>query len=146
MNQEQKPKRTKNISIYKMFRRALRSNSTSAEATLWTILKGRQIGGLKFRRQYSIENNILDFYCVEIKLAIELDGDYHNQSLVDTHDYERDKFMENRYGIKTLRFENRVVFEQPEAIVQAILEAKHSTHSTHSTHPTHPSAPSEHLP
>ena len=93
-----------------MFRRTLRSTSTAAEATLWTILKGRQIGGLKFRRQYSIENNILDFYCVEIKLAIELDGDYHNQSLVDTHDYERDKFLENRYGIMTLRFENRIVF------------------------------------
>ena len=134
MNQETKPKRTKNISRFKMFRRTLRKNSTSAEATLWSILKGRRIGGLKFRRQYSIENNILDFYCVEMKLAIELDGDYHYQSLVDSHDYERDKFLESRYGIKTLRFENRIVFEQPEAIVQAILES------------THPSAPSEHLP
>ena len=53
-------------------RKELRNHSTSAEATLWKMLKGKQIAGLKFRRQHSVGPYILDFYCPQIKLAIEL--------------------------------------------------------------------------
>ena len=55
-------------------RRALRQNLTAAEATLWKYIKGRQLQGRKFRRQHPVGPYIVDFYCVEEKLAIELDG------------------------------------------------------------------------
>lgn len=55
------------------FRKDLRNNSTSAEATLWKYLKGKQLGK-KFRRQHSVGNYILDFYCASDRIAIELDG------------------------------------------------------------------------
>jgi very-short-patch-repair endonuclease len=61
----------------KPFRKKLRNNSTSAEATLWTYLKNRQLEGRKFRRQHSIGNYIADFYCPEEQLVIELDGEGH---------------------------------------------------------------------
>ncbi|MEL6536768.1 MAG: DUF559 domain-containing protein, partial [Bacteroidota bacterium] len=59
-------------------RQALRNNLTSAEATLWIFLKGRQLEGKKFRRQPSIGNYIVDFYCPEEQLVIELDGGLHD--------------------------------------------------------------------
>lgn len=69
----------KNINLFnrkglKSFRSALRNRSTSAEAALWNILKSRNIDGRKFRRQYSIDNYIVDFCCPLEKLIIELDG------------------------------------------------------------------------
>jgi len=50
---------------------------TKAEMFLWSKLKGKQLNGLKFRRQYGINNYVVDFYCPEQKLAIEIDGDVH---------------------------------------------------------------------
>ena len=120
--------RTKNSSIVKNFRRKLRSNSTPAEAALWNILKEKKIAGLQFRRQYSVENLILDFYCPKIKLAIELDGNYHN--FTDAKDLERDKYLADSFGIQTIRFENKTVFQQPETIVNSILNVLEETHST----------------
>ncbi len=61
----------------KVFRKALRNNSTAAEATLWKMIKGKKLKGRKFRRQFSVEKFILDFYCPSEKLAIELDGAGH---------------------------------------------------------------------
>ena len=61
----------------KLLRKNLRNNGTSAEATLWNALKCRQIDGFKWRRQYSVGSYILDFYCVEARLGIELDGSPH---------------------------------------------------------------------
>jgi very-short-patch-repair endonuclease len=58
------------------FRKDLRKNSTSAEATLWKYLKGRQLGK-KIRRQHSVGGYILDFYCATERVAIELDGKKH---------------------------------------------------------------------
>lgn len=59
-------------------RRELRNNSTKAESLLWQQLKGKQVAGFKFRRQYSVGKFVLDFYCAERKLAIELDGSSHD--------------------------------------------------------------------
>ena len=101
----------------KSYRKALRNNSTSAEATLWTILKGKQVGGLKFRRQHSVGNYILDFYCPTLKLGIELDGEYHVYT--EEQDKKRDEFL-NSKGITILRYENVFVFEQPEQIIEDI--------------------------
>ncbi len=108
----------------KLFRTNLRLNLTSAEARLWTYLKNKQVGGLKFRRQHSIDDIIVDFYCPELLLAIELDGDYHYHGLKSEMDYERDKQLFERYGIRVLRFENHIVFDNPDAIILAILHEK----------------------
>ena len=70
----------KNARSLKYIRKDLRSNGTPAEAKLWSLIKNRQVENLKFRRQFSIGNYILDFYCPELKLCIELDGDYHYNS------------------------------------------------------------------
>ena len=63
-----------NLSYFKEARKILRNNSTSAEATLWNILKNSQLDGRKFQRQHSIENFVVDFYCSAEKLIVELDG------------------------------------------------------------------------
>ena len=120
--------RVKNTSAVKNFRRKLRSNSTPAEAALWNILKEKKIAGLQFRRQYSIGNFILDFYCPKIKLAIELDGSYHD--FVDIKDLDRDKYLADNFGIQTIRFENKIVFQQPETIVNSILNVLEETHNS----------------
>ena len=111
---------THNAPELKPFRRALRNNSTEAEKALWNWLKGNKIEGLRFRRQYSIDNHILDFYCPKLRLAIELDGEYHYHGNMLTADYERDAYLFEKYGIRTLRFENHIVFEQPYTIINAI--------------------------
>ena len=63
----------------KFFRLSLRNKSTSAESVLWNILKSKKLNARKFRRQHSIGNYIVDFYCASEKLVIELDGNPHNQ-------------------------------------------------------------------
>ena len=69
--------RTHNIPEQKELRRILRTNSTSAEATLWGLINKRQLLDTRWRRQFSIGRYILDFYCPELKIAIELDGSHH---------------------------------------------------------------------
>ena len=112
-----------NLPYLKDFRKELRNRSTSAEATLWKVLQKSQVGGLKFRRQHSIGKYILDFYCPILKLAVELDGEYHSGHFAEAKDRERDEFL-NGLGIEVLRFENRWVFEYPQDIIDAIIEVK----------------------
>ena len=121
-----KKKYPKNSLELKRIRRELRNNSTVAEKALWNWLKGRQVEGLRFRRQFSIEHFVLDFYCPELKLCIELDGDYHFHVNQPVSDAERSLFLLEKYGIKTLRFENKLVFIQPRAIIDAIINFKES--------------------
>ena len=66
-----------NLKDQKTLRQSLRNNSTAPEAILWRTLKGKQIDGLKFRRRFGLGPYVLDFYCPEIKLCIELDGEIH---------------------------------------------------------------------
>ncbi len=101
----------------KPIRKHLRNFSTPAEIELWKYLKGKQICNLKFRRQHSIDKYILDFYCPKLKLAIELDGEYHIYN--EEYDRQRDANLIN-YGITTLRFENKIVFEHPDNILDDI--------------------------
>jgi very-short-patch-repair endonuclease len=68
-----------NMKSLKFFRSSLRNKSTSAEAVLWNILKSKKLNSRKFRRQHSIGNYIVDFFCASEKLVIELDGNPHNQ-------------------------------------------------------------------
>ena len=108
-----------NLPHLKTFRKELRNNLTPAEAKLWTLLKGKQMEGRKFRRQHSVANYILDFYCPEERLAIELDGQGHFEASQAEYDHERDMFLE-AYGIKVLRFENKWVWDNPEGLLEGV--------------------------
>ena len=107
-----------NKSDYADVRKELRNHLTAAEATLWKLLKGKQIAGLKFRRQHSVGAYVLDFYCPQIKLAIELDGEVHNRQ--QDYDERRTHFLYEVKGIEVIRFENRTVFENAERIIKEI--------------------------
>ena len=100
-------------------RQVLRNNLTSAEAVLWTLIKGKQLDGRKFRRQHSIENYIVDFYCPAEKLVIELDGSVHDNPGQANADYIRDEYLKAS-GFKILRIENQAVFDQPETVLDNI--------------------------
>ena len=103
----------------KDYRKNLRNNLTPAEAALWTLLKNKQILGLRFRRQFSVNNYILDFFCPRAKLAIELDGEVHNSPEAIEHDLKRDDFL-GSLDIKVLRVENKLVFENTTQVISAI--------------------------
>ncbi|MBU1355060.1 MAG: endonuclease domain-containing protein [Candidatus Edwardsbacteria bacterium] len=104
---------------YKPVRKYLRNNSTQAEIILWRFLKKKQLNGLKFRRQHSIGGFIVDFYCPEKRLAIELDGDVHEVERQAGYDKARQKAIE-ALGIKILRFANEEVIENIEGVIKAI--------------------------
>ena len=110
-----------NLKSQKELRQTLRNNLTPAEATLWKALKGRQINGLKFRRQHSLGPYVMDFYCPSIRLCIELDGEVHNTYGAYLRDSERTRFL-NENGITVMRFENNVVYKNINAIIQTIID------------------------
>ena len=101
------------------FARSLRHKQTDAEKLLWTLMRNRQLLGLKFRRQRSIGPYVLDFYCHERKLCIELDGGQHYTSEGVHQDEQRKVFPESR-GIRTLRFSNLDVLKNLEGVLLAI--------------------------
>jgi very-short-patch-repair endonuclease len=101
------------------FRTSLRRNLTPAEARLWSYLKSSKLEGRKFRRQHSVGDYILDFYCPSERLAVELDGEVHTSDLAIIYDYDRELFLEF-YGIKVIRFENFLVFDEPEFVLLRI--------------------------
>lgn len=100
-------------------RRSLRTNGTMEEATMWKVLKNRQVSGVRFRRQFSVGAYILDFYCPELKLCIEIDGAGHYSNEGLRHDYVRDKYL-SELGIRVLRFENRAVLKMQPVILAEI--------------------------
>ena len=91
----------------------------SAESVLWSKLRRRQLLGYKFRRRYSVGAYVVDFYCAEARLAIEVDGDSHFQASAQPRDREREAFIRS-FGIDFLRFRNVEVFEQLSAVLDAI--------------------------
>jgi very-short-patch-repair endonuclease len=103
----------------KPFRKELRNNSTPAEATLWKYLQRSQQEGRKFRRQHSVGNYILDFYCPTERLCIELDGAGHFTDAGFEYDEERTAYLSS-LNIKVVRFENKLVFENLEGVLQEI--------------------------
>jgi len=107
----------------KGYRIALRNKSTSAEIALWKLLKSRQ-SGRKFRRQHSIGNYITDFCCPSEKLIIELDGNGHGEYSQIEREEIRDKYLED-LGFRILRFENRLVFQEPEYVLNEIKNSFH---------------------
>ena len=116
----------------KQVRRSLRDSLTPAEAVLWKNLQRSQLNGQKFRRQHSVGNYILDFYCPESRLAIELDGQGHFNSITSEYDEARTRFL-RQLNIRVLRFENRAVFENLDAVLEVI--------RNHATTPSPPPEP-----
>jgi very-short-patch-repair endonuclease len=102
-------------------RRRLRKNSTDAEVRLWSIVRDRRMGGLKFFRQYSVGPYVLDFYCTECRLAVEVDGGQHADSHSEQHDAERDIYLSD-LGIRVIRFWNSDVLQNIEGVAGRIRE------------------------
>jgi very-short-patch-repair endonuclease len=99
----------------------LRNNMTEAEKILWDLLKNRSVFKARFRRQHPIGIFVVDFYCHEYKLAIEIDGEIHLKNEVIEYDDGRSHDIE-KYGIKILRYTNNEVFTDPKKIINEILK------------------------
>ena len=108
-----------NLPPKKEHRRTLRNTLTPAEATLWNALKGDQVAGRKFRRQHSIGADVLDFYCPEERLAVELDGAGHFTASGNLHDAARTVYL-NGLEIRVLRFENKLIWSGLKSVLQTI--------------------------
>jgi very-short-patch-repair endonuclease len=107
-------------------RKQLRKNLTPAEAALWSLLKGSQLLGRKFRRQHGIGSYIVDFCCPSEHLIVELDGEVHNDPGQAEYDAARDANL-RELGFTILRFENKEVFRNTQAVLNTIA-ANFSTH------------------
>lgn len=112
-----------NEAIGKLYQngRELRQELTAAEKVLWTELRDRKLNGLKFRRQHPIDKFVLDFYCHDRKLAIEVDGSIHDLKVNTGYDEARTA-MPGGLGIYTLRFRNDKVVNNIRDVLQKISE------------------------
>ena len=99
--------------------RLLRKESTPAEERLWSYLRNRKFHNLKFRRQHPIGNFVADFYCHDILLVIELDGDVHHLPEVRENDENRAYEIE-KFGLTILRFTNDKVFHEIESVLKVL--------------------------
>ena len=97
--------------------RHLRKNPTEAERRLWHCLRQKQFGDFKFRRQHPFENYVIDFVCLEAKLAVEVDGGQHAEQQQD--DALRTRTLTDA-GFKVLRFWNNEVMQDIEAVKESI--------------------------
>ena len=112
----------KNDPVLKDRRRELRRNQTDAERAFWAKVRNKQFFGMKFFRQYSFGPYILDFYCPEKKLAVELDGGQHNQPESREYDVVRTNYL-NAHCLVVVRFWNNEVLSEMDAVL-ACLEQK----------------------
>ena len=99
--------------------RGLRRNDSSAESLLWSKLRDRQIDGWKFKRQVPFGNYILDFFCFDARLAIEVDGDTHGEVDEIASDKDRELFLAEN-GVRVLRFWNGDVRDNIDGVVAMI--------------------------
>ncbi len=102
-------------------RRVLRKNQTDAEKIIWKHLRNKQLKNLKFLRQYSIGSYVLDFFCPEIRLAIEIDGGQHIEEAHRIRDERRTEFLKQN-GITVIRFWNNEVFNNTNGVLEKISE------------------------
>ncbi len=100
------------------YAKQLRNNPTKAETILWLRLKGKQLG-VKFRRQHPIYKYSVDFYCHELKLVIEVDGDYHEQRNQMEYDKFRSKDL-SEFGIHIIRFSNNQIEKKLNFVTEEI--------------------------
>ncbi|MEY4751546.1 MAG: hypothetical protein RIQ60_3760 [Pseudomonadota bacterium] len=105
--------------------RHLRREMTDVEHLLWRCLRGRQLGGFKFRKQHPLQRVVLDFYCASARLAIELDGSQHGSDEGRARDAERTALLEAQ-GIRVLRFLNNEVLDDLEGVLTRIWQELHA--------------------
>ena len=103
-------------------RKELRNGSTAAESTFWLSLKGRQLEGMRWRRQFGVGPYILDFYCPQLHLCIELDGAQHYTIHGGENDLQREEWLLQEHGIRTIRFENKDIFINHDGVLEHIRE------------------------
>ena len=108
-----------NLKSTKEKRKLLRYSSTESEVKLWDKLRGKRLQGLNFFRQYGIGHYIADFYCPQLKLVVEVDGDKHFTEDGIAYDEERSRFFAAS-NIKTLRFRNQDVLKNIEKVLITI--------------------------
>ena len=99
--------------------RELRRKQTKAERCAWCVLRDRRTLGLKFRRQVPIDDFIVDFYCDELNLVVELDGDVHNWPSREARDRKRDEKL-FKLGYKVLRISNGLAMKDPDALREMV--------------------------
>ena len=106
-----------------IFKRAgkLRKNMTEAESKLWSLLRKKKVEGKRFRRQHPVNKFIVDFYCHECKLVIEVDGGIHQRAEQKEYDTGRTYELE-QLGLKVIRFTNSQVLQQPGMVIERIKE------------------------
>jgi very-short-patch-repair endonuclease len=106
-----------------MFKNAntLRTNSTDSEKILWQKLKAKKFHNIKFRRQHPINQFIVDFYCDQLKLVIELDGGYHNIPEIKERDNERESIL-REWGLNVIRFKNEEIEKDLNSVLLKIKE------------------------
>lgn len=101
-------------------RRSLRANSTPAEEILWEEIRNRKLNGLKFKRQHSIGNYVIDFYCASKRFIIELDGEVHNTPDQKEKDQQRDQNL-TEMNFRVLRITNSQVLNEIEEVKKLLL-------------------------
>jgi len=111
--------RVYNRKIQKPVRQRLRNDAPKAERLLWWRLRGKQVDGLKFRRQYGVGDYVIDLYCPAAKLAVELDGESHFDPVPEAKDAQRQAFIES-FGIHVIRFTNPEVYKHLDVVVEEI--------------------------
>lgn len=104
----------------KQLAREMRKNPTPAEEVLWRRIRKRQILGYKFRRQHTIGKFIVDFFCADAALVIEVDGLIHDEQ--EEYDRDREIYLES-LGLRVLRFRNEHVLQQIDGVLERIGEA-----------------------
>jgi len=107
-----------NNTAQKDLRQKLRGNLGLPEILLWRELKGSKLGK-KFRRQYGVGKYSLDFYCPEIRLGLELDGNTHDSNQSQVYDLSRTEFIQNQ-NIKVIRFQNKDVLNNLNGVLEEI--------------------------
>jgi very-short-patch-repair endonuclease len=100
------PKKPKPVKVH--LSRRFRHNPTEAEKKAWNLLRNRQILGLKFRRQRVIDGFIVDFYCAEERLILEIDGAVHDDAIARDYDQVRSSHFASK-GLNVLRIRNEDV-------------------------------------
>lgn len=102
-----------------VFAKTMRTNATDAESLMWQLLRAKRFMNLKFRRQHVIAPYIVDFYCHEIGLVIELDGSQHGTVDAIEYDAERTKFLE-ALGLKVVRYWNHEVLSRTDVVLEGL--------------------------
>ncbi|MGO4407072.1 endonuclease domain-containing protein [Bosea sp. RAF48] len=104
----------------RQFARQLRQSSTRQEDALWSLLRNRQLDGLKFRRQVPLLGYTVDFICIDRKLIVEIDGRQHSWE----RDYDAARTAEiERHGFKLVRFSNAEVMDSRDDVLATIRTA-----------------------